>query len=229
MQFAEAEREYKRLKAQHNTGALTEADFKARLQDLMPQDEQGRWWMLGVETGQWYVHDGEKWMQAEPPPVAERRRPQIEALRQENETALESGDWMPAIVEQPNAPVQPVAAPAARVRRRWGWVVVGILGIIGLIIAIMLLRSSTMSGPRPGPGPEVRLWADRDVIRPGECTILHWSVHGAEFVRLVGPGFDPQGLMSGSGEREVCLGETTAFRLLTPDGQGIETTVIYVR
>ncbi len=24
----------------------------------MIQDAQGRWWMIGYETGQWYVHDG---------------------------------------------------------------------------------------------------------------------------------------------------------------------------
>ena len=44
--------EFRKLKAQYDAGALSEADFKARLQDLMLQDEQGRWWMIGYETGQ---------------------------------------------------------------------------------------------------------------------------------------------------------------------------------
>ena len=47
-------------------GALLEGDFRARLQDLMIQDEQGRWWMIGYESRQWYVHDGEKWVRGEP-------------------------------------------------------------------------------------------------------------------------------------------------------------------
>jgi len=36
----------------------------------MIQDEQGRWWMIGYETGQWYYHDGTKWVRGEPPQVA---------------------------------------------------------------------------------------------------------------------------------------------------------------
>ena len=72
MQLAEIEREYQRLKAQRASGALSEADLKARLQELMVEDEQGRWWMIGYETGQWYVHDGEKWVRAEPPVPQEK-------------------------------------------------------------------------------------------------------------------------------------------------------------
>jgi hypothetical protein len=70
MDFAGVEAEFKRLKAQFERGALTEADFRAQLEELMIKDEQGRWWILGYETGQWYVHDGEKWVQQEPPRAA---------------------------------------------------------------------------------------------------------------------------------------------------------------
>ena len=67
MKFTETEAQFRQLKAQYDAGDLSETDFKARLQDLMIQDEQGRWWMIGYETGQWYVHDGEKWVLAELP------------------------------------------------------------------------------------------------------------------------------------------------------------------
>jgi hypothetical protein len=67
MDFAGVEAEFRRLKAQFESGALTEAEFKAQLEELMIEDEQGRWWILGYETGQWYVHDGEKWVQQDPP------------------------------------------------------------------------------------------------------------------------------------------------------------------
>ena len=97
MGFSQVAAKFQRLKAQYDAGALSEADFKARLQDLMIQDEQGRWWMIGYETGQWYVHDGEKWAQAEPPPIADRHRKQTEDLCQEGKTALEAGDWMAAV------------------------------------------------------------------------------------------------------------------------------------
>jgi hypothetical protein len=33
---------------------------------MMVQDGQGRWWMIGYETGQWYYHDGEKWVSGTP-------------------------------------------------------------------------------------------------------------------------------------------------------------------
>jgi len=73
MDFSKVEAEFKKLKGQFEAGALTEAEIKARLADLMIQDEQGRWWMIGYETGQWYYHDGEKWVRGELPQIAEQR------------------------------------------------------------------------------------------------------------------------------------------------------------
>jgi hypothetical protein len=70
MDFARVEAEFGQLKAQFARGDLTEAEFKAQLEELMIEDEGGRWWMLGYETGQWYVHDGEQWVQQEPPRAA---------------------------------------------------------------------------------------------------------------------------------------------------------------
>ena len=67
MNFAQVESEYRRLKAQVAAGQISEDEFKAKLQELMIQDEQGRWWVIGFETGQWYVHDGEQWVPAQPP------------------------------------------------------------------------------------------------------------------------------------------------------------------
>ncbi len=72
MNYAEVEASYRELKAQVTAGVLSEDDFKARLDDLMIQDDQGRWWIIGYETGDWYVYEGEQWVQAKPPvpPVA---------------------------------------------------------------------------------------------------------------------------------------------------------------
>ncbi len=75
MDFARVEAEFARLKAQFETGAVTEAEFRAQLEELIFEDEQGRWWILGYETGQWYVHDGEQWVQQEPPRAAPGTRP----------------------------------------------------------------------------------------------------------------------------------------------------------
>jgi hypothetical protein len=207
MDFSQAAAEFNQLKTQFDAGALSAADFKARLQDLMVQDDGGRWWMIGTETGQWYVHDGEKWVQREPPGIAESAAP----------TAA-----------QPAALAQPVVSLAAPAKRRWVWVAAGIIGIIALILVIVLLRSGTISGPRSEHRPGAQLWADRDTIKPGECTILYWQVPGAEQVRIVGPGFDPQSILPGAGERETCPRENAAFRLRSPDGQDLATIVIQV-
>ncbi|MBC8249085.1 MAG: hypothetical protein H8E90_05355 [Anaerolineales bacterium] len=67
MDFSQVEAKYQRFKVQFEAGALTEEEFKAQLEELMIQDGEGKWWIIGYETGQWYYHDGEKWVQAEPP------------------------------------------------------------------------------------------------------------------------------------------------------------------
>ena len=66
--FSRVEAEFKRLKAQFGSGDLTESEFKSQLEDLMIEDGQGRWWILGYESGLWYYHDGKQWIQSEPPP-----------------------------------------------------------------------------------------------------------------------------------------------------------------
>lgn len=79
MDFFQVEAAFAELKGHYEAGDLTEEEFKAELQKLMIQDEQGRWWMIGYETSQWYYHDGEKWVQEEPPrpePTAPPAHPQ---------------------------------------------------------------------------------------------------------------------------------------------------------
>lgn len=61
-----AENEYFRLRGQFDTGRLTQEQFDEKLRELMVQDEQGRYWMLGAESGKWYYYDGAKWVQGEP-------------------------------------------------------------------------------------------------------------------------------------------------------------------
>jgi MFS family permease len=67
MDFSQAEAEYGKLKAQLESGALTEQEFGAQLEGLMIEDDQGQWWTIGAETGQWYWHDGEQWVARDPP------------------------------------------------------------------------------------------------------------------------------------------------------------------
>jgi hypothetical protein len=76
MNFSEVEQVVAKLRQDLAAGRLTEEQFKARLRELMVQDEQGNWWMVGYETGGWYRHDGTDWVRADPPGrVAPRAAP----------------------------------------------------------------------------------------------------------------------------------------------------------
>jgi hypothetical protein len=55
------------LRRQVADGLLTEDECKARMRELMVEDSDGNWWMVGYETGEWYRHDGTDWIQANPP------------------------------------------------------------------------------------------------------------------------------------------------------------------
>ncbi len=67
MNFQDADKTYKDLRAQHAAGKLSDADFEGEVAKLRLQDAQGRWWQVGVQTGEWYMHDGQKWNKAKPP------------------------------------------------------------------------------------------------------------------------------------------------------------------
>jgi hypothetical protein len=70
MDFAQVETKYKELKGKCDAGIISEEEFKAQLKELMIQDWKDNWWIIGYETGRWYYHDGEKWVQGKPPRIA---------------------------------------------------------------------------------------------------------------------------------------------------------------
>lgn len=64
--FRKAEEEYFILRGKLDTGRIGKNLFELALRDSMVQDAEGRWWMLGPDTGNWYMHDGGKWVEADP-------------------------------------------------------------------------------------------------------------------------------------------------------------------
>ena len=94
--FQQAEQEFAELKCHFESGKLTEADVKARLQDLMVQDEQGQWWVIGYESSQWYVRVGEEWIRRDRPgesPVV----PAVETVAHAGRPLRETL-WWPALL-----------------------------------------------------------------------------------------------------------------------------------
>src|SRR5512146_321640 len=67
MSVAEMERRFYELKGKLDVGALGEAEFKAEIEKLRFQDAQSRWWMIGAQSGRWYMYDGTRWVPGQPP------------------------------------------------------------------------------------------------------------------------------------------------------------------
>jgi len=68
--FAEVERQEAALRQERAAGRLTEEQLKARLSELMIQDEAGAWWMVGAQSGEWYRSQGDTWVRAAPAAAA---------------------------------------------------------------------------------------------------------------------------------------------------------------
>ncbi len=64
--FKRTEDQYFVLRGQLAAGRITREQFDAALKGLMLQDAQGRYWMLGADTGKWFMHDGQAWVEANP-------------------------------------------------------------------------------------------------------------------------------------------------------------------
>jgi hypothetical protein len=138
MNFQEAEGEYKNLKAQLDAGALTEDQFEARLQAVMVQDQQGRWWTIGGATGQWYVHDGVNWVIGEPsaPTTPPPARP--------------SGAAPEAKATPPPVPPVPSSENPSPGRKPWLWAVLGVLvvGIVAVLLGRLVPEPAANNAPK---------------------------------------------------------------------------------
>ncbi len=83
MNFQEAEKAYQDLRDQYSAGKLSSTDFEEQVSKLKLQDTDGKWWQIGVQSGDWYMHDGQKWSKARPPisvesPVSPAAPPEAE-------------------------------------------------------------------------------------------------------------------------------------------------------
>lgn len=120
MNYSDVEARYRELKAQVAAGALTEDDFKAQLEELMIQDDEGRWWIIGYETGDWYVFDGKEWVQAAPPvepapapvPPAEPLPETTSVLPAEPAPKTPVAAYEPPPISEPPFELRPLSAAA---------------------------------------------------------------------------------------------------------------------
>jgi hypothetical protein len=66
--FQHVAAQYQVLRGQFDAGALDGPAFEAALRGLMIEDE-GRYWHIGAASGRWFVSDGDRWVEADPPEV----------------------------------------------------------------------------------------------------------------------------------------------------------------
>ncbi len=69
-QFDRVEEEVTGLRHRYRRGTLSRDALQAELRKLMLLDEQGYWWMIGVESDVWYRYENGQWVSAERPRLA---------------------------------------------------------------------------------------------------------------------------------------------------------------
>jgi LysM repeat protein len=69
MEFQDLQRRYEQLREQFDAGEIGEDEFRQELESLQFRDEQGRYWTIGAQTGEWYRYDGRTWIQETPLPL----------------------------------------------------------------------------------------------------------------------------------------------------------------
>jgi hypothetical protein len=65
--FTIVERSVQVLRRKYTAGSISRDQLQAELRKLMILDEDGQWWMIGLESDRWYKYSGKDWTPATPP------------------------------------------------------------------------------------------------------------------------------------------------------------------
>jgi hypothetical protein len=65
--FKSAAETFDELKKRFQAGDLSRQQFIDEMKKLRLKDAQGRYWMIGAQTGKWYFFDGRDWVVSDPP------------------------------------------------------------------------------------------------------------------------------------------------------------------
>ena len=138
--FRRAEDDYFRLKGQFATGRITHQQFEQALQALMIEDDQGRHWSLGVDTGKWYRHDGQAWVETDPytgavgqSPSGPPRPPTLPERGGQRGASYPPSPLPPPAFSAPYAPPQRAAKSGGGCG---GCIIPGCLAVIVLIVLL---------------------------------------------------------------------------------------------
>lgn len=65
--FTQVNEAFEALKTKFQAGEIPRQEFIDEMKRLRIRDEEGRFWMIGAQTGKWYYFDGKDWIQSEHP------------------------------------------------------------------------------------------------------------------------------------------------------------------
>lgn len=71
--FREVEETFARLSRKFRDKTISKDEYIDSLKQLRIKDEEGRFWMIGAQSGHWYCFDAGGWTQAKPPSLLERK------------------------------------------------------------------------------------------------------------------------------------------------------------
>jgi hypothetical protein len=72
-QFRETEEAFALLRQKFNDRRISQREFVDALKQLRIKDEEGRFWVIGAQSGKWYAFEGGEWVEAKPPSQMERK------------------------------------------------------------------------------------------------------------------------------------------------------------
>ena len=154
MNVEELENRYSQLKSQLDAGTISLQQFQNEVNKLQFQDAEGRHWMIGAQTGQWYRLDGVNWVPAKPPRLSGVRCPRCNApLKMGDVFCAGCGYQVPdnTPITEPARSYQQAVVPQASSQSGipvWAWLGCGALVVVLLTGLVLVLA---IGGPQIGP------------------------------------------------------------------------------
>jgi len=70
-EFKDLEGTFEELRRKFRKKEVSREEFIEQLKALRLKDDEGRFWMIGAQSGKWYYFDGKNWIRSEPPSLSE--------------------------------------------------------------------------------------------------------------------------------------------------------------
>lgn len=72
-QFREVEATFALLREKFQAQKITPQEFSDSLRQLRIKDDEGRFWVIGAESGKWYAYENGEWTERKPPSQMEKK------------------------------------------------------------------------------------------------------------------------------------------------------------